>query len=84
MNAINKSHGCAKKPRYSRYCYAAKILPWESSFLLEAFKHYCNRIFQSPLEGIGIVFLDHFPFLPLYEELSIRELKSPPGGRGDS
>jgi hypothetical protein len=35
--------------------------------------HHCNRPFHSPLDGIGIVVLHHFPFIPLYEDLSIRE-----------
>jgi hypothetical protein len=78
MKAINKSHGCAKKQISSRYCYAAIIISWEFSFLLEAFKHHCNRPFHSPLEGIGIVFLHHLPFFTMHEEISIRELKSPP------
>jgi hypothetical protein len=68
MDVINKSHGCAKKIISSRYCYTARILPRESYFIFEAFKHHCNRPFHSPLEGIGIVFLHHLSFLPLYEE----------------
>ena len=70
MNAINKRHGSTKKPRSSLYCYAARIFPWESSFLFGSFKHHCNRTFHSPLEGIGIVFLHHLSFIPLYEEKS--------------
>ena len=56
MDAINMCHECDRKLITSRYCYAARILLGESSFLFESFKHYSKGHSTHILRGLAFYF----------------------------